>query len=113
MASKRMSLVFRSLFVAQALVVFFVAGCGNSGNNPIIFHSATPTPGPTASSAPTSARTPTPTPTATFAPPFDTGKGEGDLVSDSLVATYPTSGAPAGLNTYYVDTICPDALSSA
>ncbi len=120
MAHKRISFVSRSLFVAYALILFFGSGCGSSGNNPIIIiHSATPTPVPSATSTPTptatQTQTPTPTATATFPPPFDTGKGEGNLLSSELVVTYQTatSESEMGLNTYYVDTICPDAIGPA
>ncbi len=116
----RRRLVFSSLLVACALIPFLLCGCGSSGNDNIfIIASATPTPSPSATSTPTATPTPTPTrtptPTPTFPPPFNTSKGEGDLVSSRLVVTYQTatSGSVMGLDSYYSQTICPDTISPA
>src|SRR5271170_2001327 len=112
------SFVVRALFVAYAPILLILAGCGSSSNNPIIIvPSATPTPSPTATSTPTSTpiQTASPTSTPTSIPPFDTGKGEGNLLSSELVVTYQTatSESEMGLNTYYLDTICPSSISTA
>ena len=47
-------------------------------------------------------------------PPFNTANGEGNLVSQQLVTTYPTatSSTQAGLDTFYSQTICPSSLTS-
>jgi hypothetical protein len=122
-ATTRTSFVFSSL-LAYALIVALVAGCGNSSNSPIIIvPSATPTSRPTATSTPTATPTATQTPNATATPtpaPFDTGKGEGNLLSSKLVVTYPTAASASeldpsalALNTSYLDTICPEAIGPA
>jgi len=43
--------------------------------------------------------------------PFDSAKGEGDLVSNQLVVTYPTATTTqTGLDTVYTQAICPDTV---
>ncbi len=109
------------LFTAGMLVIILASGCGSGSSGPIIIITPTPTPTftptqtPTASPTPTATPTPTPSPTPTFPPPFDTSKGEGNLISSDLVVTYQTasSGTQMGLNEYYADIICPTGLSEA
>jgi hypothetical protein len=110
-SNTKSGLVSRFLFVAYALLLFYVVGCGGSSNNAlIIVPSATPTPSPTASPTPTPPSSPTATPT--LPPPF--AKGEGELIGSELVVTYPpAASAPAlALNTFYVGAIC-DNLTTA
>jgi hypothetical protein len=47
-------------------------------------------------------------------PPFNTGSGEGNLVNEQLVMTYPTGSAAmqTGLDTFYTQTICPSTLTT-
>lgn len=45
-------------------------------------------------------------------PPLNTANGEGNLVSQQLVTTYPTAtGSTPGLDTFYYQTICPSSLT--
>jgi hypothetical protein len=48
-------------------------------------------------------------------PPFSTAQGEGNLISEQLVMTYPTatSSTQNGLDTFYTQTICPSTLTAA
>lgn len=47
-------------------------------------------------------------------PPFSTAQGEGNLISEQLVTTYPTATSPTqtGLDTFYTQTICPGTLTT-
>ena len=109
------------LFTAGMLLIILASGCGSGSSGPIIIITPTPTPTftptqtPTASPTPTATSTPAPSPTPTFPPPFDTSKGEGNLISSDPVVTYQTasSGTQMGLNEYYADIICPTGLSEA
>ncbi len=72
------------------------------------------------SSASPSAGSPGSSPTGSVQPPFNTGKGEGNLLDEQVVVMYPTHN-PGGsnrsdttyLDTYYGLTICPSTLSTA
>jgi hypothetical protein len=47
-------------------------------------------------------------------PPFNIGSGEGNLVSEQLVTTYPTvsNSTQTGLDSFYTQTICPSTLTA-